>query len=101
MLPYRICFALLCASAPFWASSTHQSVTVPLHFEPTESGDEFTARGQGYSVRINRDGLDLFSNQSSGVLTSAVWGDGVIDNPPGQTVAHGDVVQFIPFAELI
>ena len=44
-------------------------------------------------------GLDLFPNQSSGVLTSAVWGDGVVDNPPGRTIAPGDVVQFIPFAE--
>ena len=29
-------------------------------------------------------GLDLFPNQSSGVLTSAVWGDGLVDNPAGQ-----------------
>ena len=46
-------------------------------------------------------GLDLFVNQSSGVLTSAVWADGLVDNPPGQTIAHGDVVQFIPFSSLM
>ena len=46
-------------------------------------------------------GLDLFENQSSGVLTSAVWGDGLLDNPPGQTIAHGDSVQFIPFSALL
>jgi molybdopterin molybdotransferase len=46
-------------------------------------------------------GLDLFPNQSAGVLTSAVWGDGLIDNPPGQTIAYGDVVRFIPFSELL
>jgi molybdopterin molybdotransferase len=45
--------------------------------------------------------LELFSNQSSGVLTSAVWGDGLVDNPPGQTIAPGDVVRFIPFSELL
>jgi molybdopterin molybdotransferase len=44
-------------------------------------------------------GLDLFPNQSSGVLTSAVWGDGVVDNPAGQTIKQGDTVQFISFAE--
>ena len=33
-------------------------------------------------VRLNEQGgLDLFANQSSGVLTSAVWGDGVVDVP--------------------
>lgn len=46
-------------------------------------------------------GLDLFPNQSSGVLTSAVWGDGLVDMPAGQTVARGGVVQFIPMASLL
>lgn len=46
-------------------------------------------------------GLDLFGNQSSGVLTSAVWGDGLVDLPAGQTVARGGVVQFIPMASLL
>ena len=50
-------------------------------------------------VQLNASGgLELFSNQSSGVLTSAVWGDGVVNNPAGQTIAHGDMVQFISFA---
>ncbi|QNP60922.1 molybdopterin molybdotransferase MoeA [Paenacidovorax monticola] len=46
-------------------------------------------------------GLELFANQSSGVLTSAAWGDGVVDNPAGQTIARGDTVRYIPFAELL
>jgi molybdopterin molybdotransferase len=46
-------------------------------------------------------GLDLFANQSSGVLTSAVWGDGLVDVPAGQTIASGDLVRFIPFSELL
>ncbi len=53
-------------------------------------------------LRVKRNahgGLDLFPNQSSGVLTSAVWGDGVVDNPAGQTIAKGDTVRFISFAE--
>jgi molybdopterin molybdotransferase len=53
-------------------------------------------------LRVRRNaagGLDLFPNQSSGVLTSTVWGDGVVDNPPGQAIAHGDTVRFIPMSE--
>jgi len=46
-------------------------------------------------------GLELFPNQSSGVLTSAVWGDGLVDLPAGQPVAVGDAVDFIPFSELL
>lgn len=53
-------------------------------------------------VRYNeRGGLALFKNQSSGVLTSTAWGDGVVDNPPSTTIAEGDTVRFIPFAELM
>jgi molybdopterin molybdotransferase len=53
-------------------------------------------------VRQNADGgLDLFGNQSSGVLTSTVWGDGIVDNPAGQTIARGDVVRYLPFASLL
>ena len=46
-------------------------------------------------------GLDLFANQSAGVLTSAVWGDGVVDNPAGQTIATGDTVRFLSFSDLL
>jgi molybdopterin molybdotransferase len=53
-------------------------------------------------LRVKRNpsgGLDLFPNQSSGVLTSAVWGDGVVDLSAGQTIARGDTVPFISLAE--
>jgi molybdopterin molybdotransferase len=55
-------------------------------------------------LRVKRNamgGLDLFANQSSGVLTSVVWGDGLVNNPSGQTIAIGDMVQFVSFAELL
>ena len=55
-------------------------------------------------LRVRRNaagGLDLFSNQSSGVLTSAVWGDGLVDNPPGCTIAPGDTVRYISFTDLL
>jgi molybdopterin molybdotransferase len=53
-------------------------------------------------LRVKRNAagsLDLFPNQSSGVLTSVVWGDGVIDNPSMQAIKHGDWVRYFPFAE--
>ncbi len=54
-------------------------------------------------LRVRRNaggGLDLFPNQSSGVLTSAVWGHGLIDNPPARTITPGDMVSFISFSDL-
>ena len=53
-------------------------------------------------VRLNASGgLDLFPNQSSGVLTSTVWGDGLVDNPAKQAIRQGDTVRFLPFSELL
>ncbi|HET8744372.1 MAG TPA: gephyrin-like molybdotransferase Glp [Ramlibacter sp.] len=55
-------------------------------------------------LRARRDAegrLALFPNQSSGVLTSTVWADGLIDVPAGSTIARGDPVRFLPLAELL
>ena len=35
------------------------------------------------------------------MLTSIVWGDGLVDNPAGQAIRAGDAVRFLPFAELL
>lgn len=60
------------------------------------------ARREFLRVRLNASGgLDLFPNQASGVLTSAAWADGLLDNPPQQAIARGDAVRFLPFSELL
>ncbi len=51
--------------------------------------------------RNTSGGLDLFPNQNSSVLTSAVWADGLVDLPAGGTIAQGDLVNFIPFSSLL
>ena len=73
-------------------------IAIPAHF----TWPRADKRREFLRVRRNTaGGLDLFENQSSGVLTSAVWGDGLVDNPPGQTIAPGDLVRFVPFSELL
>lgn len=59
-------------------------------------------RNEFLRVRTNaQGGLDLFPNQSSGVLTSASWADGLVDNPPLQTIKPGDMVKYMPFSGMI
>ncbi|WP_348534721.1 gephyrin-like molybdotransferase Glp [Polynucleobacter sp. MWH-Adler-W8] len=59
-------------------------------------------RNEFLRVKINdQGGLDLFPNQSSGVLTSASWGDGLLDCPPNQPIKTGDLVKYIPFDALL
>ena len=55
-------------------------------------------------LRVRRNaqgGLDLFANQSSGVLTSLAWGDGLLDNPPSRAIVYGDMVRYISIADLL
>jgi molybdopterin molybdotransferase len=79
-------------------TSTPKSYSMRADF----SWSKADRRNEFLRVRINDAyGLDLFSNQSSGVLTSTVWGDGLVDNPPNQVIQPGDVVRFIPFNELL
>lgn len=74
-----------------------EPVCLPAHFDwpRPDKRQEF--------LRVRRNaqgGLDLFPNQSSGVLTSVVWGDGVVDNPPSHPIQRGDLVPFVPFDAL-
>jgi molybdopterin molybdotransferase len=80
------------------AAALRAALPLPAHFDwpRPDKRREF--------LRVRRNaagGLDLFANQSSGVLTSAVWGDGVVDNPPAHPIARGETVRFIPFSELL
>ena len=53
-------------------------------------------------ARFNaQGGVELYPNQSSGVLTSAVWADGLVDNPSGQEVQRGDTVRLLLLSSLI
>jgi molybdopterin molybdotransferase len=73
------------------------ALSLPAHFDwPRADRRREFLRAR----RNDQGGLDLFANQGSGVLTSTVWGDGLVDTAPGQTIARGDAVRFLPFGDL-
>ena len=75
-----------------------ESIALPAHFDWPKADK----RREFLRVRLNAaGGLELFGNQSSGVLTSAVWGDGLVDLPAGHVIARGDTVRFLPFSALL
>lgn len=43
--------------------------------------------------------VQVYPNQDSGVLTSTVWADGFVEIAENQTVAAGQVVNYLPFAQ--
>ena len=63
---------------------------------------ELSRRREFMRARMNeRNGLDIFENQNSSVLTSVVWADGLVDNPAEHQIRAGDMVRFLPFSELL
>lgn len=66
-------------------------------FEWTKPGP----RREFLRVRVGADGrLERFPHQGSGVLTSCVWADGLVDNPPERAIRPGDAVRYLSFAEM-
>lgn len=79
-----------CEPAPW------KPIMLPAHFDVPRADK----RREFLRVRRNaQGGLDLFPNQSSGVLTSAAWADGLVDKAAGSTIAHGDFVPYLPLAD--
>ncbi len=74
-----------------------RTLSLRADFDWTES----SRRREFMRARLNdRGGLDIFPNQNSSVLTSVVWADGLIDNPAEHLIREGDLVRFLPLAEL-
>jgi molybdopterin molybdotransferase len=49
-------------------------------------------------VRVNAEGgLEKFPNQSSGVLTSTVWGEGLAEIEPNRPIKKGDLIHYYSF----
>lgn len=73
------------------------SFTVPAGFERSKPGK----RREFVRARLDNGRAELFPNQSSGVLTSLAWADGLVDIDAGVCLQAGDPVRFIPLAELL
>ncbi|OIQ65668.1 molybdopterin molybdenumtransferase [mine drainage metagenome] len=78
--------------------------TAPVAF-PVRSAFDWPRpdkRREYLRVRLNAQGeAELFASQNSAVLTSTVWADGLVDNPPQQPIARGDVLRYLPFSSLL
>ena len=51
-------------------------------------------------VRSTAPGLEIYPSQSSGILMSASWGDGLARQAVGQDILKGDLVEYIPYSGL-
>jgi molybdopterin molybdotransferase len=51
--------------------------------------------------RIENGQAIIYRNQSSGVLRSAAWAEGLVEVLEGRTLVQGDEVSFIPLSEVL
>ena len=80
------------------AHVTPRALSLPAEFE-LPAGER---RREFLRARLSERGtLELFPNQNSAILNSVAWADGLIDNPPGRPIQRGDLVRFLPYAELL
>lgn len=70
---------------------------VPAGFDWPRPG----TRREYLRARIEQGQVRIYKNQSSGVLRSAAWADGLVEVREGSTPKQGDSVPFIPFSELL
>lgn len=70
---------------------------VPAGFDWPKAG----TRREYLRGRLERGSALIYKNQSSGVLRSAAWAEGLVEVREGQTPGKGDIVQFIPLSELL
>ncbi|MCQ4346734.1 molybdopterin molybdotransferase MoeA [Pseudomonas stutzeri] len=70
---------------------------VPAGFAWPKAG----GRREFLRARLEQGRAQLYPNQSSGVLRSAAWADGLVEVREGTTLVEGDAVNFIPLAGLL
>ena len=79
------------------ARSAPLRFSVPAGFDWPKAG----TRREYLRARIEDGRVRIYKNQSSGVLRSAAWADGVVEVLEGTTPQQDDAVTFIPFSELL
>lgn len=58
------------------------------------------SRQEYLRARTTAKGVECFPKQSSGILLSTTWGDGLVVRYPGQDISGGDMVDFLPYTLL-
>ena len=81
----------LLASQGLRTLSSHPLKAIAQFDKPAEKREVYL-RG-----RLTNAGAEIFPNQSSGVLSSACWGDIFVKQAIGQSIQVGDLIEVLPY----
>ncbi|MDF3931033.1 molybdopterin molybdotransferase MoeA [Pseudomonas citronellolis] len=96
-----VTFALL--ARPYLLRRLGVEAVTPLRFEvPAGFAWKHAGNRREYlRARLENGRALLYPNQSSGVLRSAAWADGLVEVREGRTLEAGEAVTFIPLSEVL
>ncbi len=97
--PVSVFVTLLIIARPFLLASQGACIRTLQPLRQRANFDKPNGPREDYlRVRCTDQGLVLYSSQSSGVMFSTSWGDGLVRLPPGQDICVGDLVEYYPWA---
>jgi len=97
--PASVFVTFMILARPFILASQGLAKVLP---QPLKAIAEFEKTGEKREVylraRLTDTGVDIYPNQSSGVLSSACWGEVFVKQQVGQSIELGDLVDVIPYS---
>ena len=97
--PASVFVTFMILARPFLLACQCSPVNAP---KPLKAAAQFAKAGEKREVylrgRLTEQGVEISTNQSSGVLSSACWGDVFVVPQSGESIAEGDLVDVLPYA---
>ena len=97
--PVSVFVTLLVIARPYLFACQGMAETAVNAVKHSALFDKKASQREDYlRVRATDAGVELFPNQSSGVLFSTTWGDGLVRQKVGEEITEGALVDFMPYA---
>jgi molybdopterin molybdotransferase len=97
--PASVFTTFMILARPFLLACQGSPVASPRRLKATaQFAKEVETREVYLRGRLTDDGVDIYPNQSSGVLSSACWGDVFVVQQSGESIEVGDLVDVLPYA---
>ena len=97
--PASVFVTFMILARPFLLACQCSPVNAP---KPLKAVAQFAKAGEKREVylrgRLTEQGVEISTNQSSGLLSSACWGDVFVVQQSGESIAEGDLVDVLPYA---
>jgi|TARA_B110000091_G_scaffold34773_1_gene36968 molybdopterin molybdotransferase len=97
--PASVFATFMVLARPFLLASQGAADTEPKMLKGTAQFDKAGERREVYlRARLTDSGVEIFPNQSSGVLSSACWGEVFVRQKSGESIQVGDLIDVLPYA---